>query len=326
MQTNRGLASAVILLLVVALGYGLWLSFQPKPVIMQGQIEAREYNISSKVPGRVDKVLVRKGDAVDAQDLLFAIDSPELAAKLQQAQGGQAAAQAMLDQADKGARVQEIAAQKDQWLKAKAAAELAEVTYQRVQNLFDEGVVARQKRDEAYTQWQAAKYTEQAALAMYELAEEGAREEDKAAAAGNVLRAEGALREVSSVLEDSQMRAPVAGEVTEVLLQPGELVPQGFPVVSLVDMSDAWAVFQVREDLLKHLSQGEVVELYLPALEQSVEFEVSYISVMGDFATWRATESGNDFDMRTFEVELRPKQAIEGLRVGMSAIYTPTDS
>ncbi|TCN86309.1 HlyD family secretion protein [Shewanella fodinae] len=320
MRVNPLLATVTLAAVAAALIYGLILAYSPKPHLLQGQVEAREYNVSSKVAGRVEQVLVRKGDEVAAGDLLFAIDSPELNAKLTQASGALDAAKAMQQEADNGARKQQIAAAKEQWLKAKAASELAKTTYDRIENLFSGGVLARQKRDEAFTQWQAAKYTEQAAKAMYDMAAEGARDEQKAAAAGNAKRAAGAVQEVNAVLADSQMKAPKSGEITDVLLQAGELAPTGFPVVTLVDMSDSWAVFQVREDQLAQFHKGDKKRLHIPALGKDYEYQVSYISVMGDFATWRATESGHDFDMRTFEVELRPTQPIPDLRVGMSVL------
>ena len=323
MRANKILAVLAVIILAMILAYGVNLAFAPKPVFLQGQIEAREYNISSKVPGRIEQVMVRKGDKVAVDDILFVIDSPELNAKLMQAEGGRDAAKAMQQEADNGARQQQITASKEQWLKAKAATELMQKTYQRIENLFNEGVVPRQKRDEVYTQWQAAKYTDQAAFAMYQMAQEGARVETKAAAEGNARMAEGAVKEVSAILADSQMRSPKNAEVSEVLLQAGELAPSGFPVVSLIDMSDAWAVMQVREDQLAHFKQGTVFALRLPALDKTVEFTVEYVSVMGNFATWRSTESGHDFDMRTFEVLLHPNQPIADLRVGMSVLYLP---
>ncbi|MCE9679804.1 biotin/lipoyl-binding protein [Shewanella sp. AS1] len=322
MRANRILALVALSALILFLAYGLKLAYSPKAERLQGQIEAREYNISSKVPGRVSQVLVRRGDRVEVGDLLFAIDSPELDAKLMQAQGGRDAAKAMQQEADNGARKQQVTAAKEQWLKAKAAATLADTTYQRVEALFKEGVLARQKRDEAFTQWQAAKYTEQAAFAMYQMADEGARAETKAAAAGNARMAEGAVNEVNAILADSQMRSPKAGEVSEVLLQAGELAPSGFPVVSIIDMQDAWAVIQVREDRLKDFRVGQTLELEIPALGKSFPFTISHIGVMGHFATWRATESGHDFDLRTFEMELRPTAPIADLRVGMTALLS----
>ena len=322
MTLNKILASVAFITLLAFLGYGLTKAYTPKAEHIQGQIEAQEYHISSKVPGRIEDVLVSRGDNVTKGDLLYIINSPELNAKLMQAEGGRDAAQAQLKAADLGARSQEIRAAKEQWRKANAAMKLMKTTYNRVNNLFNEGVLARQKRDETFTQYQAAKYTEQAALAMYQMAKEGARSETKAAAAGQARMAEGAVNEVSAILEDSQMRSPKTAQVTDVLLRSGELVPSGFPVVSLIDMDDAWAIFQIREDELKHFSIGNKIKVSIPALDGEYTFKVSYIAAMGDFAIWRATESGRDFDMKTFTVELRPLEPIKNLRAGMSVIIT----
>ncbi len=151
------------------IGYRFYQAYQPEPVTLQGQIESQQYSISSKVPGRIDQVLVRKGDQVEKGQLIFTLLSPEIDAKLEQAIAGQKAAGALAQEAENGAREQQIQAAKDQWLKAQAAAELAEKTYLRVNNLYNDGVVSEQKRDEAQTQWQAAKYTESAAWLIFQL-------------------------------------------------------------------------------------------------------------------------------------------------------------
>ncbi|UTV29716.1 HlyD family secretion protein [Photobacterium atrarenae] len=321
---SKSKAFAVIIpaaALVGWLGYTFWQAYQPQPERMQGQIEAQQYNISSKVAGRIEEVMVRKGDQIQRGDLIFTLLSPELDAKLEQAKAGQQAAGAMAEQAEKGARSQEIEAAKDTWRKAKAAAELRGKTYQRVDNLYQEGVVAEQKRDEAYAQWQAARYTERAAYQMYEMAREGARVETKRAAAEKARMAAGAVAEVEAYAADTQIESWHNGEVAEILLHAGELAPQGFPVVSVVDMNDAWAVFHVREDKLKDYRTGAQFEARIPALgDQKYAFAVSHVAVMGDFATWRTTDPAQGFDMRTFEVEARPVKPIDGLRVGMSVL------
>ncbi|MEE1674953.1 efflux RND transporter periplasmic adaptor subunit [Agarivorans aestuarii] len=307
--------------IIAWVGYSFWQAYQPQPYTLQGQIEAQQYNISSKVAGRIDQVLVRKGDQVEPGQLIFSITSPELDAKLEQAKAGQQAATAMAEQAENGARAQEIAAAKDQWQKALAAANLAEKTYQRVDNLYKDGVVAEQKRDEAYTQWQAARYTENAASQMYQLAKEGARDETKRAASEQARAAAGVVAEVEAFTSDTLVKSWHSGEVSQLLLQSGELAPTGFPVVSIIDMQDAWLVLHVREDQLSQFQKGQQFSANLPALDnQSYKFEVAHVAVMGDFATWRATDSRTGFDLRTFEVEARPLQQIEQLRVGMSAI------
>ena len=321
MKSVKPLIASIIGIGIVGwVGYSFYQAYLPQPVKIQGQIDAQQYSISSKVPGRIDQVFVRKGDTVEKGQLVFSLLSPEIDAKLEQAKAGEKAAGALAQEAEKGAREQQIQAAKDQWLKAKAAADLMEKTYQRVNNLYKDGVVAEQKRDEAKTQWQAAKYTESAALQMYKLAQEGARDETKVAAAQRALMAAGAVAEVEAYAKDTQIHSWFNGEVAQVLLSSGELAPQGFPVVTVIDTQDAWAVLNVREDHLKHFEKGTQFDAYLPALDKTVTFEVIHIAVMGDFATWRSTDAAQGFDLRTFEIEARPVDNKDTLRMGMSLV------
>jgi len=320
MKNQKSLVlGGVALGLVAFLSYHFYLAYQPKPIRLQGQIEAQQYTISSKVAGRIDKVLVKKGQQIKKGDLIFTILSPEIEAKLEQAVANKEAASAMAMQSERGTRVQQINAARDQWKKASAATQLMEKTYQRVQNLYNAGVLAEQKRDEALTQWEAAKYTESAALQMYQLAQEGARSEIKLAAAEKVKVAEGAVAEVEAYAQDTKIKSWFNGEVSQVLLNSGELAPQGFPVVTVIDIQDVWAVFNVREDLLPHFKKGTEFTAFVPALNKNIAFKVSHIAVMGDFATWRSTDASQGFDLKTFEVEARPIDHAEQFRVGMSA-------
>jgi HlyD family secretion protein len=316
------LKNTLVILALAATGtwiaYSVYKAYQPGPIRLQGLIESQQYSISSKVPGRIDQVYVRKGDEVAKGQLIFTIHSPEIEAKLEQAVAGQKAAGAMSKQAEKGARDQQIQAAKDQWLQAKAASELYKKTYERVNNLYNDGVIAEQKRDEAKTQWEAAKLTEHAAAQMYEMTQEGTREETKEAAAEKERMAAGAVSEVEAYMADTKINSWFDGEVSQVLLRSGELAPQGFPVVTVIDTRDSWAVLNVREDLLSHFPKGKPFKAYLPALNQQVEFTVTHIAPMGDFATWRSTDASQGFDLRTFEVEARPTETVEGLRMGMS--------
>jgi len=314
------LIALVILLIIAWVGYSFYMAYQPKPVRLQGQIEAQQYSISSKVAGRIDEVMVEKGEQIKKGDPIFSIYSPEIEAKLEQAKAGQAAAGALSDEAQNGARQQEINAAKDQWQKAKTASQLMEKTYQRIDSLYKDGVVAEQKRDEALTQWKAAKFTQSAALEMYKMAQEGARTETKRAAQEKVKMAEGAVAEVQAYAQDTKITSWFNGEVSQILLHAGEIAPQGFPVVTVIDMQDPWAVFNVREDQLSHFNKGETFSAYLPALNKSIEFKVTHIAVMGDYATWRSTDASQGFDLKTFEVEAKPIHLPDNLRVGMSVV------
>ncbi len=315
------LAVLSIILITGFLLISFWRAYQPQPVRLQGQIEARQYNISSKISGRIDKMLVREGDQIKRGQLIYTLLSPELDAKLEQAKAASEAEDALVSEANKGARDQQVEAAKDSWLKASAAVKLAEKTFQRMENLFKDEVIAEQKRDEAFTQLQAAKFTESSAYQMYQMTKEGTREETKKAVEAKARVAKQKITEVEVYTAETKVESWHDGEVSQVLLQGGEIAPQGFPVVSIIDMQDAWAIFHVTEDRLKDYQKGSELAVVIPALGQQIyRFKVSHVSVMGDFATWRATDATQGFDMRTFEVEARPLQDIENLRVGMSAL------
>lgn len=317
-QAKPLLFTFLAIVVVSTIGYSFYQAYQPQPVRLQGQIEAQQYAISSKIAGRIEQVMVKKGQQIKKGDPVFTIFSPEIEAKLEQANANKDAASAMALQAENGSRDQQINAANDQWNKAKAATRLSEKTFKRIDNLYKDGVVAEQKRDEAETQWEAAKYTQSAAFQMYQMAKEGARNETKVVAAEKVRMAKGAVAEVEAYAKDTKITSWFDGEVSQVLLNSGELAPQGFPVVTVIDMQDAWAVFNVREDLLSHFSKGQKFNAYLPALKETIEFEVTHISVLGDFATWRTTDASQGFDLRTFEVEARPVKPSTAFRVGMS--------
>ena len=314
--------SVVVIGIVSGVSYIFYEAYQPKPLRLQGEIDAQYYSVSSKVPGRIDHVAVNKGDVVGVGDFIFSINSPEVQAKLKQAQSAKDAAGAVSKQANKGARKQQIAAAKDQWHRANEAEKLLLKTYNRIEKLFKEGVLPEQKRDEVYTKYKAAQYQSNAAKQMYMMAKEGARDEQKEAARAQEEVYAGKVDEVNAYIKETKQYAFHSGEVSQIMIHEGELAPTGFPVVTLVDINDSWAKFHVREDLLKYFTKGTVLELEVPAIERALPFKVIHISVMGEYATWRAAEAGKGFDLKSFEVELRPTEAVEGLRVGMSVLIT----
>ncbi|MBL7249400.1 HlyD family secretion protein [Alloalcanivorax sp. C16-2] len=320
MKARAVLIALVAVVAVALLATAFWNAYRPRTPLLQGQVEARQYLVSSKVPGRLAETLVRKGDRVAKGDPVFTIDSPELEQKLAQVDALDRISSALISAVEGGTREEKIQAARSEFEKAKVAEQLAETTYRRVRALADEGVVARQKLDEAYTAWQVAVKTRVTAGQVLKLAEAGPRSEarDASTATGDVTAS--LRQEVQELLDDARVTAPHAGEVDDVALQPGELVPQGFPVVTLTDLDDAWAVFNVREDHLARFQPGEVFTLSIPALDREAEFQVSHLAARGDYATWRATGAGQDYDLRTFEVELRPRTPVDGLRPGMSVL------
>lgn len=310
-----------IVVILIILGITIWYMSAPSESYLQGQVDATQINVASKIPGRVEDILVREGDQVEEGQLLIVIGTPEIDAKLLQAESVKKAAQALDDKASKGARVEEIQAAYSMWQQAKAALELAEKTNQRIENLYHEKVIPAQKKDEAYTQYRAAKETEQAAHSKYKMVLSGARAEDKAAAMAQVNQAQGAVNEVLAYKSEAEVKAPQKGEVLTIMPNKGEIINTGYPVVNLVDLDDVWVFFNIREDLMPKFKKDTRFNAVVPALNnETVELQVKYIAAQGDYATWNATKTKGDFDMKTFLIKAYPTQKVEGLRPGMSVL------
>lgn len=289
--------------------------------IMQGQMEATEYRVSSKVPGRILEFRVKEGDKVRAGDTLAIIEAPEVMAKKAQAEAVKTAAQALNDKAEAGAREEQIQGAYELWQKAIVNRDIWEKSFKRVSNLFKEGVVSEQKYDETKAQYDAAVATEKAAKSQYDLAVKGAQKEDKEMAAAKVAQAKGAVAEVDSYISETILLAYADGEVTEIFPHIGELVGTGAPIMNIAMMDDMWATFNVREDHLKKLPIGSRFTAEFPALGASVVMEVNYIKDRGDYAAWKATKQYGQYDLKTFEVRAVPVAEVEGLRPGMTVIY-----
>jgi HlyD family secretion protein len=320
-KTRNYIIFSASIALVLFAAYTIWLICKPQPLEVQGEVEATQIKVASKLIGRIDSLAVSKGTYVHKGDLLFRIESPEVKAKLEQANAVKKAAQAQKDKAYNGVRPEDIQAAFNTWKKAEAASNFASKTYQRINNLFNQGVVAEQKRDEAEAQMIAAVETEKAAKSVYDKAVNGAQTEDKTAAGALVEQAEGVIDEVSSFLNETYIKAPIDGEVANIISERGELVPSGFPVVTLVDLNDVWITFNLREDLLAKIKKGTRFQAKFPALgDKFITLEVTYINALGDYATWNATKTSGDFDMKTFEVHAKPIQKTGGLRPGMTAL------
>ena len=310
-----------LLIIVIIIGLAIYYIEQPSNDYLQGQAEATEIHVAPKVVGRLEKKLVEEGSPVKKGQLLAILSSPELDAKLLQAKSVKEIADAENLKATNGTRSEQLQQALSIWQQAKAASALAEKTYNRIQNLFDDKVVSAQKRDEAFTQNQAAKDQERTAYENYQLAVHGARKEDKQAAAAHVRQAKGAVEEVQSYQNEINIIAPADGEVELIVPNIGELVNAGFPVINLVDLSDIWVVFNIREDYMNSFHLHRKFSAIIPALgNKKVDLEVRYISPLGDFATWNATKTKGTFDLRTFRIKAYPIQKIDGFRPGMSVL------
>ena len=311
------LGFAVVVIIVALIGF---FALGRDPELVQGQVEVSEYRVSSKVPGRILEIRVKEGDYVKVGDTLAILDAPEVRAKMEQARSAEDAAAALELKAQNGARQEQIQGAYQVWQQAKAGLEIAEKSYQRIQRLFDEGVVSAQKRDEVYANYKAMEAQCKAAESQYQMAQNGARREDKLAAAAQVGRAKGAVQEVNSYIHETVQIAQMEGEVSSIYPKVGELVGTGSPIMTISMMQDMWGSFNVREDQLNGMQVGSTIKAFVPAFNKEIEMKVYYLKDQGSYAVWKATKANGQYDLKTFEVRARPTEKFEGLRPGMSLI------
>lgn len=312
------ITTLLIVLLLVVITVGFFLPKQEE--IIQGEAETSEYRVSSKVPSRVLELRVEEGQMVRKGDTLAIMEAPEVDAKLTQATAARSMAEAVESKAMNGARRQEVQGAYELYQKAKAGLDIAEKTYQRVERLFGNGVLPEQKRDEAKAQYDAAKATVIAAESQYEMAKEGARIEDKAAAAAQVNRAQGAVDEVKSYVSETVLTAAADGMVTEIFPHVGELVGSGAPVMNVAMVDKVWFTFNVREDKLQRFSNGKICNIFVPGINKTVKAKVTRIKNVGNFAAWKATKALDGIDLKVFEVRITPTEKVEGIVSGMSGV------
>ena len=297
------LLSAAAVACAAVLGVGFWMGTHPGEEPLYGVMQAKTVDVAAKVTGRVENLIAREGDTVSTGQVLMTLDIPEVEAKYKEVEALKSAAAAKADLVDEGARPQEIRAAKAQMLRAQAGFDLAQKTYTRVHALYREGLISKQKHDEALAQKKSAQELLSAAREQYDIAQTGARTQEKEAAAALTRQAAGGLEQVESLVKEKNVTAPLAGEV------------------SVVDLSDQWAVFNIREDSMPQIKKGAVLTAEIPALgAKNVQFKVYFINPRGDYATWRATRQSSGYDLKTFEVRARPVNPVADLRPGMSVI------
>lgn len=310
----------IIIALITIISFVGWFIWKPAPAIMQGEVQASSIKISSQMPGRVDSMQIRRGQKVFKGDLLFVITSKTVDAKLTQAEALKEAASAQNTKVDNGARKQIIDQAYQMYQNSLVGLNLAKKTFERVENLYKNGVLPAQRFDEMSAQLNAAENTSKAAFAQWQMAKEGAQWEDKAAAKAIVQQAQGGVMEVESYLTDGAQYAPFDGEVSSIIAEQGELVGAGYPVATIINTNDFWVTFNVKETMLPKLTIGKKIMGYFPALDKTYELEITYIAVEASYATWAATRTTGEFDVRTFQVEARATQKtpITNIRSGMS--------
>lgn len=319
-KKKKYLLLALLPILLAVIIFGLWKSYQPTPIELQGRVEAETIQVATKVPSRIEEIYVEEGQRVKKGDVLVRLNSPEIAAKKQQATAALQSALALQSTAERGSQEENVASLYANWQSLKAQQNLATVSYQRGENLFKEGVISRQRRDELYAASQSALEMTEAAYQQYARAKRGSTPQQKSSADAQVDIAQAALNEANALEAETELLAPVNGTVSKTYGKISELVATAVPVVSLIE-EKMWVSLNIREDQYAPFQKLESIQGYIPALDQTASFQIKSISAEGEFATIKTTRQTGGYDVRSFKLHLLPTQTMPELKVGMSVLF-----
>ncbi|ESK57308.1 HlyD family secretion protein [Acinetobacter tjernbergiae] len=315
------MVAMMVILLLGLISYGLWKAYLPKTIELQGRVEAETVHISTKVPSRIEEFYVTDGQPVKKGQALVRFVSPELEAKKEQAQAALQSATAFHSTVYRGAQQENIETLYANWQAMKTQADLAATTYKRGENLFQQGVISRQRRDEMLAAQTSARETAEAAYQQYARAQRGSTEQQKLTADAQVAMAQAAVKEANALTEETKLYSPTDGTVSKTYGKPTELVATGIPVVSILEDHDLWVGLNVREDMYSSIYKTKTLEGFIPALNRKANFKVKKIDAEGDFATIKTTRQTGGYDIRSFKFHLVPEQTIPDLKVGMSILF-----
>jgi HlyD family secretion protein len=318
--SSRVPAIIVALVVLAVAGLSIWYLLRGEPLLVQGEVDATRLDIAARVDGRVAEIPVERGQDVPAGAVLVKIDNPETLAKNEQAVAARVVAEAQLANVKVGTRIEVIDARKAELERAQASVVLAQKTYDRVSQLAEHGNAPIARLDQATDSLHEAQRNVDQAKSAYEQAVNGYTKEEHEIAAAAVKKALADIAAVQSIIEQMVVYAPVASQVYQRNVEPGEYVSPGVPLITLIDLNDMWIHFDLREDLVKTLKVGDRFDVRIPALaDRRITVEVKLIATKGEYASWRATRATGDFDLRTFSIRAYPVDKVPELRPGMSA-------
>ncbi len=314
--------SVVIIALLGLIIFGLWKSYQPKPIELQGRVEAETIHVSTKVPSRIEEIYVQEGQKISKGQPLVRLVSPEIEAKKQQALATLQSALAFQSTVDRGSQQENIDTLYANWQSTKAQANLAKTTYQRGENLYRQGVISRQRRDEMLAAQTSAQELSEASYQQYARAKRGSTSQQKSTADAQVEIAKAAVAEAKALEEETRLLSPISGTVSKTYGKPSELVAMGVPVVSILEDDDLWVSLNVGENQYASVYKNKILEGFIPALNQNVNFKIKNIDAEGEFATIKTTRQTGGYDIRSFKLHLVPEEnPVKDLKVGMSVLF-----
>lgn len=336
---------------LLLIGSLIWyfVTARPTPDLqLIGTVDANEVEVSSKIPGRVQQLLVQEGDQVQAGQLIAVIESQDLAAAESAARANVASQQQKLNETEeteqqtKGEVSSAALNAEAQVYAAQAALEQAQANLEkqkadttRTVALAKQGIMSDQSRDEAVASLQAdqaavesARHNVAAAQAAFQQAR--AHELQAAAAAKTVASTRDAVTNAHFLAQQAAVEegyakvyAPVTGKVEVWAARQGEVVSAGQPIVTIMDLSQTWVYAPLPETEADAVKLGDPLRVVMPSGD-TVEGKVIAKAAEADFATQRDINGGRKRDIKTVQIKLLIPNPGEEFVPGMTAnVYIP---
>jgi HlyD family secretion protein len=322
-----------------------------------GTVEARDIRVGSKVGGRIDQVLVREGDTVQAGQILITFDDKELLASLEQtraaaekaqrgyrpeeiaeARAAAAQAKAEYDQRKNGYRQEDIAAAKADLDRATADEVRSQLDYQRYEALSQKDLVSKQQRDTAEANWKMALAQKENAQHKLDELKLGYRPEEIASAEARYHQAEATLERLENGnrredieaakaafafdearLRERQVLAPSAATVEVLDVRPGDLIPPNTPVATLLERDQIYVRIYVPETIIGQVHLGQKAEIRVDSFPNQVfQGVVEQINQQAEFLP-RNVQTREERVHQVFGVKVRIDDSSHHVLAGMAA-------
>ncbi|QBQ41449.1 HlyD family efflux transporter periplasmic adaptor subunit [Sphingobacterium psychroaquaticum] len=275
---------------------------------VEGKVEREQITVVTKVPGKIEKILVSEGSMVHAGDTLAILSIPEVDAKAEQAQGALQSADAQYNMSVKGATSGQLVQLEAKVAGLKEQYEFAKKSIERLDNLLRDSLIPQQKYDETYAKFQGAKNQYLAAQAEIAEARNGARLEQQIMALGQKERAQGAVAEVKVAAAEKYVIAPQDMSIESINLKVGELALAGYPIVNGFLENSTYFRFTIPENKISSLQKGSEVTLTAPYFNNKViKGKVVAVKALNSYANIATAYPDYDNQLALFEIKVVPQ-------------------
>lgn len=288
---------------------------QARDSTFQGWVEADLVFVAPDEPGRIEQLIVREGDKVEAGGLLFTVDDDLQRADLEANKAEVQEARARLARVEaQQQRPAEIAVLEAQQSRAEAALALSTLELERQRQLAQKNITSKAQLDTAEANFRRDQAALEEIKRQIKVARLSAREEDIAAAKEALAAAEARLRSARTRLQRRKITSPVAGTVQRVYFRPGEVVPSGRPVLALLPPANIKVRFFVPQPQLPSIAIGNMVQVRCDGCERPLSARIDFISPTAEY-TPPVVYTLEERARLVFLVEARPLEPAS-LRVG----------